>query len=421
MSPLPVRQLAFHSGGARPVRRPSLLGAHPLHRQQSGQQAHLSPAGFQGFRKRDRFVAGGNSNELETPDASQGFRKRHRFVERPDLGAPPAPYREPSLSAPARSQGSSKHSGSQLSGRGSQAELEQMSAGPPAQQLPPSAPGASQGSQGFSKRNRFVRSASSSQPEPENPSAGLPRRPVSAPALAAQKTSMRPHSNEPLHHSSAASPEGRAAGTSSSLAGDQSMPCKAQRSAHAPAPAAAHDAQQAATLPTAYTKHCQVMGPVPEELKEQQSLDHSLPGHSMRPLHQASMQQAAPGPAFEHQSSSMAIFPGHSNDKPQQHAVPTTQAHQQHSSLKEAFREAQQMQPPGIPGPKVSGNGQDSAHSEAAGVDSDIDSDADMPAEDVTLLSKPISPAFNASRGESGSRWGIPHEEAWQRSAWHRC
>ena len=406
MSPLPVKQLAFHSGGARPVRRPSLLGAHPLHRQQSGKQAYPSPAGSQGFRKRDRFVTGGTGSELETPDASQSFNKRHRFAEQPDLGAPlsSTPCRKPSLSAPGRSQGSGKHRECQLSGTGSQPEHGQMSAGSAYQQPPLSAPAGSQGSQGFSKRNRFARSASGSPSEPENQPASLSRRPASAPAQAAQETSMGQDSGERLHHSRVALPKGRVADAVVSLMGDQGMPCKAGQSAHAATQATAQHVQQAGPAPTAYATHYPVAGPMPNELKEQQPPDHSLPGHDVRPPHQASTQQAAPGPALLYHSSSMAIFPGHGNNMPQQHAVPTTQAHQQHSSFKEAFREAGQMQAPSSPGPRAAGNRRETMHFEAADIDSDMDSDADIPAEDVTLLSKAISPAFNASRGISGSR-----------------
>ena len=380
-SPLPVKQLAFHSGGARPVRLPSLLGAHPLHRQQSGQQAHPSPAGFQGFRKRDRFVPGDTSNELKTPDASQGFNKRYRTAVQPDLEAPSAssPCRKPSLSAPGRSQASGKQRKCHLSGTGSQTQHGQLSAGSPDQQPPLSVPGRTRGSQGFSKRNRFVRSASGSQSEPENPPAGLSRRPASAPAQAAQKTSMDQDSGEPLHHSRVALPEGRAADAVVSLMGDQGMPCKAGQSAHAATQATAQHAQKAGPAPTAYATHYPVTGLTPNELKEQQPPDHSLPGHNVRPPHQASMQQAAPGPALQHHSSSRAITPGHGNSVPQQHAVPTTQAHQQHNCFKEAFREAQQMQAPSLPGPGVPGDRQESVHSEAAGFESDMDSDADTP------------------------------------------
>ena len=406
MSPLPVKQLAFHSGGVRPVRRPSLLGAHPLYRQQSGQQAHPSPAGFQGFRKRDRFVTGDTSNKLKTPDAYQGFNKRHRTAEQPDLGAPSAstPCRKPSLSAPGRSQASSKQRECHLSGTGSQTKHGQLSAGSPDQQPPLSVPDWTRGSQGFSKRNRFVRSASGSQSEPEQQPAGLSCRPASAPAQAAQETSMGQDSGERLHHSRVASPKRRAEDAVVSLMGDQGMPCKAGQSAHAATQAIAQHVQQAGPAPTAYATHYPVAGPMPNELKEQQPPDHSLPGHNVRPPHQASTQQAAPGPALQHHSSSMAIFPGHGNKMPQQHAVPTTQAHQQHSSFKEAFREAGQMQAPSNPGPRAAGDRRESVHFEAADIDSDMDSDADMPAEDVTLLLKSISPAFKASRGISGSR-----------------
>ena len=406
VSPLPVKQLAFHSGGVRPVRRPSLLGAHPLHRRQSAQQAHPPPAAFQGFRKRGRFVTGDTGNELKTPDASQGFNKRHRDAEQPELGALPAstPCRKPSLSAPGRSQGSGRHRECQLSGTGSQREHKHMSAGSADQQLPLSAPGGSHGSQCFSKRNRFVRSASGSQSEPGNPPGGVSRRPASAPAQAAQKTSMRQDSSEPLHHSSEALPEGRAADAVVSLMGDQGMPCKAGQTAYAATSATAQHAQQAGLVPTAYPPHYPVMGPVPNELKERHAPDHSLPGHNVRPPHQASMQDAAPGPALQHHSSSTAMMPGQRNDVPQQHAVPTAQAHQQHNCYKKAYREAQQMQAPSLPGPGVPGSRQESVHSEAADIASDVDSDADVPAQDVTLLSKSISPALHASRGESGSR-----------------
>ena len=406
VSPLPIKQLAFQSGAVRPVRRPSLLGAHPLHRQQSGQQAHPSPAGFQGFRKRDRFVTGDTGSELETPHASQGFSKRHRFADQPELGALPAstPYREPSLSAPGRSQGSGKHRECRLSGTGGQLEHEQMSAGSADQQPSLSAPGRSQGSQGFSKRNRFVRSASGSQPEPGKPPGGLSRRPASAPAQAAPHTFMRQHGVEPLYHSDAAAPEGRAADAVIGIMGDQGIPSKAGQSAYAAPPTTAQHAQQAGPLPTVYATRYPVTCGVPNELIAQHHLDRSLARHEVRPTHQASMQQAAPGPERQRHSSSTAMMPEQSNNMPQQHAVLTTQAHQQHSSFKEAFREARQMQASSIPGPGVPGNGQESVHSEAAGIDSDMDSDADMPAQDVTLLSKSISPAFDASRGKRGSR-----------------
>ena len=428
MSPLPIKQLAFHSGGAHSVRRPSLLGVHPLQQQQPGQQAHPSPAAFQGFRKRERFVTGGNGDELETPGASQGFKKRHRFIEQPGLGALPAstPYREPSLSDPDRSQGSSKRRGCQLIGTGSQPAHQQMTAGSPGQQLSLSASGGSQSSQGLSKRNTLVRSASGSQPEPGNPPAGLSRRPMSAPAQVVQKTSMRQHGSEPLHQASMASPAGRAADAKNSLPGDQGMLCKAGESKHAPAPATAEYAQQAGPLPTAYATHYSVMGCTPR--KGQHPPDRNLHEHTTRPLNQASMQQAAPGPAAQHHSSSAAIFHGYSNDVPLQPAGPSALANQQHSGRKEAFqeaqhsslkeafweaqhssrketlREAQHMQAPSIPGPCVPGSGRESAHSEAAGPDSDMDSDADVPAEDIALLSSSISPALGASRGESGSR-----------------
>lgn len=215
---------------------------------------------------------------------------------------------------------------------------------------------------------------------------------------------MRQHSVEPLYHSDAAAPEGRAADAVIGIMGDQGIPSKAGQSAYAAPPTTAQHAQQAGPLPTVYATRYPVTCGVPNELIAQHHLDRSLARHEVRPTHQASMQQAAPGPERQRHSSSTAMMPEQSNNMPQQHAVPTTQAHQQHSSFKEAFREAQQMQASSIPGPGVPGNGQESVHSEAAGIDSDMDSDADMPAQDVTLLSKSISPAFDASRGKRGSR-----------------
>lgn len=105
LSPLPVRHLAFNSGGGRSERRPSLLGAHHLMRQTSGHQLPASPSSSQGFRKRNRFITLASSQPEPEPQAGT-FTLRPTFAPaRAPQGAPSALVRQQSQDRPVQHTG----------------------------------------------------------------------------------------------------------------------------------------------------------------------------------------------------------------------------------------------------------------------------------------------------------------------------